>query len=80
MVSKSQITRALVPLLMISMPGPDISAEILRLRNTPFHDRTKRGGKGKGSKKYKASTNKFIPHQGVKECTRRLAQRAKAQS
>jgi hypothetical protein len=80
MLTKSQITRSMASLLLISMPGPEISAEILRLRNTPFHDRTKRGGQNKGSKRYKASTNKFTPHQGIRECARRVAQRAKAQS
>jgi hypothetical protein len=70
MFNKSQLTR-MIGALMIQQTV-DVE-ELTRLRTLPYHDRSKSKGKSKPGKVYRASTNKFTPHQGVRECARRLS-------
>lgn len=67
MYSKSHLTS----LIAAASIASDHEA-IMRLRSLPYHDRSKGKGKSKPGKVYRKSTNKFVPHQGVQECARRM--------
>lgn len=67
MYSKSQMTKMIAAALRASDHD-----EWMRLRSLPYHDRSKGKSKSKPGKVYRSSTNKFTPHQGVKECARRM--------
>lgn len=75
MRSKSSIINALMPLLLMSPLTLDVQEKIAELRAMPYHDRTKRGGKGKGSKTYR-NTKRNMATSGDRECQRRLRQMA----